>query len=87
MSDVTYGSAVIYGPRVIYGTYSYGIPATVEGAMQAQAPRGWEFFVCQTCRHWKGGCSCTKNCFITCTGANTSACSLYEIERRERNSR
>jgi hypothetical protein len=79
---------VVCNPFVIYGQGCLGYAGqsnTVEAAMQAQAARGWEFFVCQTCCHWKGGCGCKKNCFIVCTGANTSMCSLYEIERRKEN--
>jgi len=86
MTDVQYGPHVVYGSRIYYAqpnmTGSMPSPG-IEGVMQIQAACGWEFFICSHCRHYKGGCSCAKNCFITCTGANTSACTLYENERRK----
>jgi hypothetical protein len=84
MTGIQYGPRIIYGPSVYYGKLTGAMPLLdIEGVMQIQAACGWEFFVCSHCRYYKGGCSCAKNCFITCTGANTSACTLYEIERRK----
>ena len=86
MSDVQYGSRIIYGTvtyHPIPNTTGQIPPPGIGEVMQIQAACGWEFFICSHCRHYKGGCRCGKNCFITCTGANTSACSLYEIERRK----
>jgi len=78
---------VIYGPTVVYAPGTFGHPCTVAGAMQAQNPCGWEFFACETCLHWKGGCGCKRNVFISVVGANMSGCRFYEAERRKRETR
>ena len=58
----------------------------IEDAMATQFARcqGLFEFKCYHCKHWKGGCGCERNCFITAVGCNTVMCSLFEEETCER---
>lgn len=42
------------------------------------APAGEKRFICDDCKHYKGGCGCRANCFISFVGCNTRDCFAYE---------
>ena len=46
--------------------------------MRQSQDMGWENFICESCKHYKGGCICGKGVFIAFVGANMKSCIYAE---------
>jgi len=46
--------------------------------IKQSADMGWANFPCSFCKHYMGGCACSKGVFIAFAGANLSMCSFQD---------